>query len=115
MKIFNNFRDWVNLKLVDSAVGRGLNWLQQRYPDQYLFILSICTATAALSANALASLEMICSNFLWCWDTPEAIIYSIIFYASLAVGFLSGEKKASEVLKEIEERNKKNNSDKASR
>lgn len=110
MKFLSNFRNWFNAKLLDSAVGRGLDWLQQRYPDQYVAILAVCTAVAGFSANALATMDTMCSNFLWCWETPESIILNILFYVSLAIGFLTGEKKASEVLDEIEKRNKKKQS-----
>jgi hypothetical protein len=113
MKIFSNLKDWFNLKLLDSVAGRLLDYLQNRYPHQYVVIISICTTLVAISGNALASLEYACENVFWCWDTGEAVIYSAIFYISLAVGFLTGEKKASDVIKEIDERKKakKNNAE----
>ena len=83
---------WVDSKLIDMGLSTLLKWFQTRSPKTYATIVTIAGAAHIWATAQLATYTELCDGAVFCNETIETTITTVIYWISLAVAILSGAK-----------------------
>jgi hypothetical protein len=97
--MIKRIKEFIDGKLLDTVLRRVLDYLNQLNPRVYSLVLSVCVMIHTYATITLQHLTELCEEGLWCFESTEATVATVLYWISLIIGLLSGTKKFSDIKK----------------